>query len=90
MTRQPLLSPSRLLFGLLLVLLLAACAPVQPEVDSGALPAGETKTLFINSERVPCVGVSPMMCLQVRESEQADWQFFYSGIDGFRFVPGFK
>jgi heat shock protein HslJ len=30
-----------------------------------------------------------MMCLQVRESEDEDWQFFYSGIDGFTFVPGY-
>ncbi len=77
-------------------LLLAACTAVQPSAGEAAEPeasapavAGETMTMFINSERVPCTGVAPMMCLQVRESEDADWQFFYSGIDGFFFVPGY-
>jgi heat shock protein HslJ len=82
---------------LTVVLLVAACAPVQPapSAEPGALaeeaaPATpERKTLYVNSERVPCTGVAPMMCLQVRESEDADWQFFYSGIDGFFFVPGY-
>ncbi|MGL4649166.1 MAG: DUF4377 domain-containing protein, partial [Caldilineaceae bacterium] len=81
-------------------LLVSACMPIQPTADGGAgetaaddpaasMAEGEIKTLFVNSERVECTGVGPMMCLQVRESQDADWQFFYSGIDGFFFVPGF-
>jgi len=84
-----------LLVVLLFALLTAACAPLQFGAANGepeqqaAPPAGGRKTLYINSERVPCTGAAPMMCLQVRESEDADWQFFYSGIDGFYFVPGY-
>lgn len=84
--------PALLLVGLLL----AGCMAVQPSAEDAAQPdasapaaAGETVTMFVNSERVACTGVAPMMCLQVRESEDADWQFFYSGIDGFFFVPGY-
>lgn len=45
----------------------------------------------VNSYRVPCVGVGPMHCLQVRrESSGAeDWQNFYSEIRGFDYEPGY-
>lgn len=74
---------------MIFALLLAACAPIQPAAEGETMGAGEQKTLFINSERVPCVGVAPMMCLQVRESEEMEWQNFFGGIDGFVFVPGY-
>jgi hypothetical protein len=45
----------------------------------------------VNSFRVPCVGVAPMSCLQVRRGDEAtgDWQNFYASIDGFAYEPGY-
>ena len=63
---------------------IAAVAPVE-----AAASAGIEKTLFIAPERKPCTGVAPMECLQVRESPDLAWQYFYSEIEGFTFEPGF-
>lgn len=49
-------------------------------------------SLWINSQTVDCVGVAPMKCMQVQESDsikQDDWKSFYSKIDGFEFEKGF-
>jgi hypothetical protein len=45
----------------------------------------------VNSFRVPCVGVAPMSCLQVRRGDPAagEWQNFYSQIRGFDYEPGY-
>ena len=49
-----------------------------------------TETWWINSFKVPCVGVAPMHCLQVHGDEQAfgEWRLFYDGIAGFEYRPG--
>jgi hypothetical protein len=49
----------------------------------------EKKTMFINSYKVDCVGVGPMQCLQIKYAESEDWSYFYDGIDGFDFEPGY-
>lgn len=49
----------------------------------------DTYTYWVNSARVPCVGVGPMECLQIRKGESEDWQLFYSDIEGFDFEPGY-
>ena len=56
-----------------------------------AVSAGSEAIYEINSYRVPCVGVGPMDCLQVRrESSGAEgWQNFYSEIQGFDYEPGY-
>jgi heat shock protein HslJ len=36
------------------------------------------------------VGVGPMTCLLVKQSPEADYQMFYSPIQGFDYVPGFE
>lgn len=54
--------------------------------------ASATETVFqVNSHRVPCVGVAPMNCLQVRRGDDATemWQNFYSQIQGFDYEPGY-
>lgn len=48
-----------------------------------------TTTYWVNSYRVPCTGVSPMECLQVRKEGSDQWQFFYSNIVGFDYEPGY-
>ena len=61
-------------------LMLAGCQQV-------TAPEGET--LFVNAALVPCIGVSPMQCMQVKESKEQDWTLFYNHIQGFTFEPGY-
>lgn len=47
---------------------------------------------WVNSLKVPCVGVAPTPCLQVYKGESLDpteWKFFYSTIEGFEYEPGY-
>jgi hypothetical protein len=46
--------------------------------------------LEISEQRVPCVGVGPQECLQVREQSDASWKLFYGDIEGFAYEPGFR
>lgn len=87
---------------LVMALLLSACTPIAPWIVPGPVesqsedgmenPAaeGEEITLYIAPEKAACVGVGPMECLQVKYSEDGETEFFYSGIDGFVFVPGYN
>lgn len=52
----------------------------------------ETSILWVNSQRVPCEGVSPQQCWEVQYGEtlnEGDWELFYTGIEGFDYEPGF-
>ena len=46
-------------------------------------------TYWVNSFRVPCEGVAPMQCLQIRKGNSEYWELFYSEIEGFEFEPGY-
>ncbi|MCV9929764.1 META domain-containing protein [Flavobacterium sp. LS1R49] len=48
----------------------------------------ETLKMFVKENKVPCQGVGPMECLQVKYDNKKDWQFFYDHIDGFNFEKG--
>ena len=48
------------------------------------------KTLWIGPKLVDCVGVAPMKCMQIKESEEGEWQNFYDQIQGFDYEPGFN
>ncbi|WP_223148885.1 DUF4377 domain-containing protein [Aquimarina sp. RZ0] len=50
----------------------------------------ETKTIYIASQMKDCQGVGPQKCLLVRESPEAEWQFFYDQIEGFEYEEGYK
>lgn len=86
-------------FALSLALLasLSACNPLpnsfpEPSPDPSPTPFVEETpeyTLYVNSQKVECVGVGPQQCLQVRRSEDQSWSFFYDEIVGFTFEPGF-
>ncbi len=58
-------------------------------VSCGKTSTDDSQIYWVNSERVQCVGVGPMECLQVKRSEEGTWQNFYSNIEGFDFEPGF-
>lgn len=95
-------SKGLLLLSLLVVasMIISACvvpapapapAPAPQEPDTLPAPAeGETVTLYVGPNQVPCTGVAPQMCLQVKESPEADYLLFYSNIEGFEFEPGFE
>lgn len=61
------------------VLFLGSCGSVK-----------NTQKLTIASQQADCVGVGPMKCLLIKNNEQTDWQFFYSGIEGFNYEPGYE
>lgn len=46
--------------------------------------------LTVASQQGDCVGVMPMKCFLVKKEGQADWQFFYSPIEGFDYEPGYE
>ena len=55
---------------------------------SGCSESTDATRLWIGPERVECEGVAPMMCLQVAESEDGDYQLFYDTIEGFDYQEG--
>ena len=55
---------------------------------TGCSESPDTTRLWIGPERVECEGVAPMMCLQVAESEDGDYQLFYDTIEGFDYEGG--
>ena len=68
---------------MVLVVLLAGCAP-----ERGVMPR-LVETVFVSHLTVPCMGVGPMTCLQVRRDPNAEWTLFYGGIEGFSPEPGY-
>lgn len=46
--------------------------------------------MTIASEKRDCVGVGKMECLLVKENNQTEWRYFYNGIEGFNYQPGFE
>ena len=65
--------------------LLASCAAY----DTPERQTMQSVTYWINSYRVPCTGVGPMSCLQVRRDQSGPWSLFYSEIEGFEYEPGY-
>jgi hypothetical protein len=73
----------RLSFLGLVLVLASACT-------ASTAPHEEVLVLEVAATRVPCVGVAPMQCLQVRTSADAPWQPFYDAIEGFAWEPGYR
>ena len=48
----------------------------------------ENLRMFVRENKVPCTGVGPMECLQVKYGNDKDWQLFYDHIQGFNFEKG--
>lgn len=60
----------------------------QRYMNTATLGAND-KILEVAPTKVDCVGVAPMKCLQVREVG-GTWKNFYSAIEGFEFVEGYR
>ena len=73
--------------GVILGLLTAACASAG-DTSSEVEVSAWTEILFIGPDLVPCEGVGPQLCLQVRRGADAEWQLFYDTIHGFEPEPG--
>ena len=71
--------------AIVLVGLLMSLAACQTEQES------TVESWWINTKKVECMGVAPMMCYQYSKAENLqnpDWQLFYSEIEGFDYEPG--
>ncbi len=49
-----------------------------------------TETLIVGPSKVPCEGLSPQDCLQVKKDSAAAWENFYGTIEGFDYEPGYQ
>lgn len=70
---------------LIIGILLMSCSSLK-------LTSQNQQTVWINSLRVSCTGVTPMKCLQIQKGksiEKGKWQNFYANIEGFDFEPGY-
>ena len=54
----------------------------------GCSNSTDTTRLWIGPELVECEGVAPMMCMQVAESEDGEYEYFYDEIAGFDYREG--
>lgn len=52
--------------------------------------SNDIEKLTVASIQGDCIGMVPMKCLLVKRTAQADWEFFYSNIDGFVYEPGYE
>lgn len=67
-----------------LALGLTACSSTAPEPSSD----GEVVRMWVEPDLAECVGVAPMMCLQVAYTEDGPTELFYDSIAGFDHVEG--
>lgn len=49
-----------------------------------------TIRMTIKEEQADCTGVAPQKCFQVKYKNSKDWEFFYSSIEGFEYMPGYR
>lgn len=73
---------------------LVACTPGGQEAASNVDPSpdqsDEAVTVYIAPYQVDCEGEGPQKCLLVKEDPSDEFQFFYFGIEGFEFEPGYS
>ena len=46
--------------------------------------------MYVGPQLEDCQGERPMKCMMVRKSEQAQWEYFYAGIEGFNYKEGYN
>jgi len=46
--------------------------------------------MVIKEERASCSGVGLQTCFLVKYKTSTDWEYFYSGISGFKYQPGYR
>ncbi len=73
-----------IVYPLLLVFTINSCSNGNNQIQNRS-----TAFFWVNSHKVPCVGMAPMQCLQIKKGENEAWQNMYSQIHGFDFEPGY-
>lgn len=69
--------------------IIAISALIQCKPNANASAENE-KTIIVGPKTADCRGVVPMKCLQVKENTSAEWNNFYSNIEGFTYEPGYE
>lgn len=54
-----------------------------------AVFAQETIKMQVKEQKVPCTGVAPMECFEVKIGKEKEWSYFYDAIEGFDYEPGY-
>lgn len=52
--------------------------------------AEETKNIFVGGTLQHCVGIGPMECMMIKQSQDSEWQYFYDKIHGFQYESGYE
>lgn len=50
----------------------------------------KTETLIVASSQGDCVGVAPQKCLLIMREGENTWEYWYDGIEGFDYEPGYE
>lgn len=82
----------------LAVIVLASCgdSTAPPDTTLPMTPKSEVPhngdiiKMTIASKRADCTGVTKMQCMLVKREGQQDWEYFYSGINGFDYQEGYE
>ena len=74
-----------MLFELAITLAATFMAPVQNKQQ-----ARTTQIIYVKESKVPCTGVAPMECLQIKKENGAGWSNLYTPIQGFKYTPGYR
>lgn len=51
---------------------------------------GTVERVTVASDYADCVGVGPQLCLLIKFEGKSNWEYWYSGIDGFEYEPGYE
>ena len=51
---------------------------------------GSKEVITVASATADCMGVGPQKCLLVKHQGADGWEFWYSGIEGFEYQPGYE
>lgn len=83
----------KLYFAIFLILFLLSCSAKISNSHSkqNQALAHDEKVIWVNSFAQPCMGMTPMRCLQVQENDsfiEDAWLNFYDEIEGFAYKPG--
>ena len=83
--------PTKLILPITLILLSVAIGCDQEAIVEPLIGLGEDniEILIIGPYRTTCVGAFPQECYLEFNEESQRWEFFYEGIRGFNFEPGY-
>ena len=82
MSLSRVLAPFRVPVAAALLVVTAACDPVLSE--------RRVQDVVVGPQLLPCHGVGPQLCMQVRPYASPVWEYFDGEIEGFAFEPGFE